>query len=40
MTIEYTSTAAFYEGIYQLTIKGLTFKADGDRLLITLLGGY
>lgn len=40
MTIKYRTQEQFYEGIYQLVLKGLTFEANGDKLSITLLGGY
>jgi len=40
MKIYYKTTEQFYEGIYQLTVKGLTFEADADTLTITVLGGY
>ena len=40
MTIEYQNESSFYDGIYALTLKGLTFQADGDKLIIKLTGGY
>jgi hypothetical protein len=40
MTITYQTEDQFYNGIYQLVLKGLTFEANGDKLSITLLGGY
>ena len=40
MKIYYKTIESFYEGIYQLTVKGLGFEADVDRLIIELTGGY
>jgi hypothetical protein len=40
MTIHYHSESDFYEGVYQLVKKGLTFKAHFDQMTIELLGGY
>ena len=40
MTIEYATTAQFYAGINELVRSGLTFRADADKLVITLLGGF
>lgn len=40
MTITYPCETTFYEGIYQLVQKGLTFEADRRTLTITLLGGF
>ena len=39
-TIQCTTPEQFYEAIYQCTIKGLTFVAYADKLIIELLGGY
>lgn len=30
----------FYEAVYQCVTKGLTFDANADKLVITLLGGF
>lgn len=40
MTIEYQNESSFYDGIYSLVLKGLTFQADGEKLTIKLTGGY
>lgn len=40
MKIYCDTTEQFYEAIYQLVIKGLTFEAFVDKLTIELLGGY
>ena len=40
MTISYNTPDEFYDGIYALTVKGLTFEADGSTLKITLTGGF
>lgn len=39
-TITYANAEMFYDGIYELTKRGMTFKADADLLTITLTGGY
>lgn len=38
--IQYHSTADFYDGILELTKRGLTFDANLASLSITLTGGY
>lgn len=40
MLIIYTSADGFYDGILQLVQRGLTFKANADKLTIELQGGY
>ena len=40
MTIQYDDFHDFYEGIYHLVKKGLTFEADYTKLTIKLLGGF
>ena len=40
MTITCATEEQFYTAIYQLTIKGLGFEADTDRLTIKLTGAY
>jgi hypothetical protein len=40
MKITYSTTEEFYTGIYELTKRGLTFLADGNRLVVELTGGY
>ena len=39
-SIECTTVQQFYEAVYQCVLKGLTFRADADKLVIELLGGY
>ena len=38
--ITYNTESAFYNGIYALVEKGLTFEANGSKLTITITGGY
>jgi len=38
--ITYLTVSGFYDGILELTKRGLTFNADPSRLQITLTGGY
>jgi len=40
MSITYETAEAFYIGIIALTKAGLTFEANGEKLEITLTGGY
>ena len=40
MSIEYRNAEDFYSGIHALIVKGLTFRADYDGLVIYLTGGY
>lgn len=40
MVICYTADESFYEGIYELVKRGLTFEADAQDLSIKLTGGY
>ena len=40
MTISYTDSESFYDGILAMVSRGLKFKADFDKLEIHLTGGY
>lgn len=40
MKITYRNPDDFYKGIEALVKAGLTFDADGDKLIIELTGGY
>jgi len=40
MEIQYNNRQDFYDGIEELTQRGLTFKANGTFLLIILTGGF
>jgi hypothetical protein len=40
MKIICQTSEQFYESVYQCVLKGLTFDANADTLVITLLGGY
>jgi hypothetical protein len=40
MSISYCNADDFYNGVYELVVKGLTFEADFESLTITLTGGY
>ena len=40
MTIEYATTEAMYEGIYELLKRGVGFVCDDAALKITLTGGF
>jgi len=39
-TIKYSTKEDFYNGILELTSRGLTFEAKYETLTITLTGGY
>lgn len=39
-TIRYETKEDFYNGIQELTARGLTFDADFIQMTITLTGGY
>lgn len=38
--IKFSTSTDFYEGIQQMVMLGLTFRADHDSLTIYLLGGF
>ena len=38
--IQCTTQAEFFDAIYQLTVRGLTFEANVASYTITLTGGY
>jgi hypothetical protein len=40
MTIQYIDSNSFYDGIYQMVTRGLTFEADATAMTIKLTGGY
>ena len=40
MIIHYCTSDSFYDGILELTKRGLHFEANHDNLTITLTGGY
>ena len=40
MTIEYQNESSFFDAIFALVQKGLTFEADGENLTIRLTGGF
>ena len=40
MKIKYMTIEDFYDGVYRLVVKGLTFEARYDNLEIILTGGY
>lgn len=39
-SIQCSTTEQFYDVIYNLVVKGLTFRANVDTLIVELLGGY
>ena len=40
MTIYFEDEPSFYEGIYNVAVKGLVFEAHHHNLTIRLTGGY
>ena len=40
MTITHSTAQQFYDTVYAMTVRGLTFTANADTLTVTLLGGY
>jgi len=40
MKIQYKNVNAFYDGINELLVRGIEFRADHESLTIFLTGGY